>query len=99
MPREAARDKGTRYLTEGRLILILVEGDRVLATCRGEGALYRLGYAGGRWWCACPAKSENCAHVFAAKRCVAVDLSPEPWGRNFTEPNTRPRANSRNGFE
>lgn len=81
MPRETARDKATRYLIEGRLILVTVDPDRVVATCRGEGVLYRLGFAGGRWWCDCPARSENCCHVLAAKRCVAIDLSPPRWLR------------------
>lgn len=94
--RETFREKGTRYLTEGRLILVTVDPDRVIATCRGEGSVYRLGYAGGRWWCDCPARSENCAHVYACKRVVAIDLNPPRWIVPH-EQDARIRANNPNG--
>lgn len=81
MARERARDKGSRYLIEGRLVLVSVDPDSVSAICRGEGTNYQLGYAGGRWWCSCPARSESCAHVFACKRVVAIDLEPKDGRR------------------
>jgi hypothetical protein len=62
--RENAAVKGRRYLVEGRLLVTHVEGPRIEASCRGEGAVYKLGFASGRWRCSCPARS-RCAHLVA----------------------------------
>lgn len=63
--REDARTKGVRYVSEGRLTVTRVDGDHVVATCRGAGAIYRCGHNPSRgWWCNCPARS-TCAHVHA----------------------------------
>lgn len=65
MPREDARTKGVRYLAEGRLIVEAVEGDFVLARCRGNGAIYACGHTPRRgWWCDCAAKT-HCSHLWA----------------------------------
>lgn len=63
--REDARTKGRRYVAEGRLTVTRADGDHVIATCRGNGAIYRLGHNPSRgWWCTCPARG-TCAHVHA----------------------------------
>lgn len=65
MPREDAVQKGRRYVAEGRLLVIAVEGDHVAAVCRGGGEFYRLGHTPRRdWWCSCPAHT-RCAHLNA----------------------------------
>lgn len=66
MARENAQNKGMRYLTEGRLTLIRVQGDLVWAVCRGGGEVFRCGHDpnGARWWCECPAKT-RCSHLHA----------------------------------
>ena len=69
-PRENAETKARRYLTEGRLIIERVDVGRVEATCRGDAAVYRLGYVNGRWVCSCPA-SGRCAHLLALGLVVA----------------------------
>lgn len=61
--RENAQTKGRRYLTEGRLTVAEVDANRVRATCRGQGTVYRLGHDRG-WWCGCPAKG-TCCHLVA----------------------------------
>jgi len=78
MPRETAREKGSRLLVEGRLILTHVDAATVEATCRGEGTTYRLGYRAGAFHCQClagsTAKFLACSHVMALKRVVSIDL-------------------------
>jgi uncharacterized Zn finger protein len=71
--RESADSKGRRYITEGRLIVTSVDGERVEATCRGQGENYRLGYQGGGWSCECPAVG-LCAHLVALQ---LVTVRPE----------------------
>ena len=65
--RENASVKGRRLLTEGRLIVERVDGDRIVASCRGDsGAVYALGYDPARqeWRCTCPARG-YCSHLVA----------------------------------
>lgn len=64
MPRECAAVKGRRYLAEGRLRVESLDRVSVLASCRGMGETYRLGYRRGGWWCECPAAS-RCSHLTA----------------------------------
>jgi uncharacterized Zn finger protein len=64
MTRENAAAKGIRYLAEHRLTVLRVDKERVEAECRGDGAVYRLGWEDGTWRCDCPAKA-TCAHLFA----------------------------------
>ena len=80
MPRENAAAKGRRYLAEGRLILNKVDRPNriVQGTCRGDGAVYYLGFGRGRWWCNCPVRSDACAHLIAARLVTAVDLPSGP---------------------
>jgi uncharacterized Zn finger protein len=65
--RESAAVKGRRYLTEGRLTVNLVDGDRIAASCRGDSyETYALGYDLERqmWHCSCPART-RCSHLTA----------------------------------
>jgi hypothetical protein len=56
--REPLAAKAARYLAEGRLVVLQVDGDSIAAECRGSGEVYRLGHSpsrkGGWWWCSCP---------------------------------------------
>jgi uncharacterized Zn finger protein len=68
--RESARTKGARYVSEARLTVTAVDGEHVVATCRGSGALYNVGHDLGRGWhCDCPARTV-CAHINAL--CLVV---------------------------
>jgi hypothetical protein len=62
--RENARAKARRYLGEGRLIVQLVNNERIDATCRGGGETYQLGHDGRGWWCSCDART-TCSHLHA----------------------------------
>jgi hypothetical protein len=62
--RENAEARGKRYLTEGRLQIREVSVSRILATCRGTGATYELGFLNGVWFCECPARS-RCSHLWS----------------------------------
>jgi hypothetical protein len=69
--RESASTRGRRLLTEGRLIVKGLSPD-IEAACRGDsGAIHRLGYRDGRWWCECEART-RCAHLVALMLVVAV---------------------------
>lgn len=70
--RESAFLKARRYLAEGRLTITAVGPNMVAGTCRGDGQVYQLGWA-GRWYCNCPALTPHCAHLLAAR---LVTLTP-----------------------
>ena len=73
--RENAATKARRYLTEGRLIVSHARPQTaVRATCRGDGTVYRLGWDGHTWWCTCPARTDQCAHLRAVRLVTAPDL-------------------------
>lgn len=77
MTRENAASKAARYLGEGRLIVERITPGRGLeAICRGDGTVYRLGWNPSGWWCECPARSDQCAHLRAARLVTAPDLTP-----------------------
>jgi hypothetical protein len=67
MTRESVDAKAARYLREGRLVVTCVDGDLVLAECRGTGEVYSLGHdpvRPGGWHCSCPA-ARGCCHLAA----------------------------------
>ena len=72
MSRESAVAKGARYLVEGRLVVELVEAQRIVASCRGAGEIYQLGYSPGGWWCSCPVLG-RCSHLHAL---MTVTVAP-----------------------
>ena len=67
MPRESIEDKGLRYIRERRLTVERVDGDLVVARCKGgSGEEYALGFdpRAGQWRCTCPCR-RTCAHLTA----------------------------------
>jgi uncharacterized Zn finger protein len=65
--RENAASKAVRYLAEGRLTLHHVDDGTIRASCRGDGEIHEIAWNGGGWSCSCPARSQSCAHLTAAK--------------------------------
>jgi hypothetical protein len=62
--KESAETKGRRYLTEGRLRVLLVKGSRIYAECRGSGHDWHPCFVGGKWGCDCEARG-RCSHLIA----------------------------------
>ena len=62
--RENAVTKAHRLLAEARLTVERVDGSSIVATCRGDGDVHRLGYERGVWRCSCPARG-RCSHLLA----------------------------------
>jgi hypothetical protein len=89
MTRETVAAKACRYLAEGRIIVVAVDGDLVRAWCRGDGEVYQLGHEPGRGWhCSCPAMRDTCCHLTALRR---VTVRPQlavaaPAGCRATTP-------------
>lgn len=70
--RENVREKSERLLTTGRLRVIKVDGDTILAECRGDsGEVYELGHVDEVWRCSCPARTA-CSHLHALWAVVAI---------------------------
>ena len=78
--KENVRQKASRYLIEGRLIVIEAKQDFVRAKVGGEGAIYDTGFVAGVWFCNCPARGDACCHLLALRRVAAPDLAPPPFG-------------------
>lgn len=72
--RENVYAKGRRLLTEGRLRIASVNGDRVEARVRGDSAaVYRVRHVPGAGWaCTCRAAS-RCSHIVAAQLVTIVE--------------------------
>src|SRR5262245_4671428 len=62
--RERASEKAKRYLAEGHLVIRTVTPESARAECRGDGAIYQVGFQDGRWFCDCPALG-RCSHMYA----------------------------------
>lgn len=74
MTRETARAKADRILLEGRLVILECSRYGVVARCRGEGVIHTCRFSFGEWSCTCPVRSDQCSHLHAVRRVVAVDL-------------------------
>ena len=72
MSRENAREKGRRYVAEGRLVIRELDEGSAVADCRGDGAVYSLGYDAHGWWCSCAAKG-RCSHLYALGLVTALE--------------------------
>jgi uncharacterized Zn finger protein len=71
--RENVTAKAVRILTEGRISVIRVDPDGVLALVRGDtAAIYTVTFNGTRWDCTCPALG-RCSHAFAVQRVVVTE--------------------------
>ena len=79
MSRESAREKARRYVSEGRLIIRQLDedGGTALADCRGDGAVYHLGYDERGWFCSCAARG-RCAHLYALGLVCALEPRERP---------------------
>jgi hypothetical protein len=71
--RENALGKARRYVAEGRLVIRSVDAEAARAECRGDGAVYELGFVDGRWFCTCPALG-RCSHQFALGLVTAFEV-------------------------
>jgi hypothetical protein len=78
MPRGDVEVKGRLLLSEGRLIVDVVNGEAVSARCRGDSArVYKLGWhRHGGWHCNCAAIG-RCSHTVALQ---LVTLEPGTRG-------------------
>jgi hypothetical protein len=68
--RETSASKAMRYVATGRLTILSLHGGRCWAECRGDGQVYELGFAHGRWHCTCPARTVDCCHLRALRLVV-----------------------------
>lgn len=74
MTREITVAKGRRYLAEGRLTVIRVDGDLADAVVQGDTGQHHVGHDPDGWHCTCPARG-RCSHI-AALQLVTVWTPP-----------------------
>jgi len=72
--KENAAAKARRYVGEGRLVIreLHEQDGTALADCRGDGAIYSLGYDEQGWWCSCAARA-RCSHLIALGLVCALE--------------------------
>lgn len=73
--RENVREKADRILLERRLRVVKVDGNLIVAKCRGiSGEIYDLGHDPKRmqYRCTCPARTA-CSHLLALHAVTAVE--------------------------
>jgi hypothetical protein len=75
--RENADAKGRRYIVDGRLVVERVDYTHkrfpIVASCRGSGQTYRLGFdLQDGWRCNCEARG-HCAHLVALQLVTNLD--------------------------
>ena len=69
----ATWEKADRFLLEGRLRVLSVDGNEILAQVKGDsGVIYQVIHSHGQWACSCPARVD-CSHLRALQRVVAVE--------------------------
>lgn len=86
MPREAAHDKGRRYLTEGRLELTAVSTHHIAARCRGDsGVVHTLAADHRTWSCSCPCVTDQCSHLVALRLVCLQPIRFEGTGPHGVE--------------
>lgn len=78
MSRPTAAEKAVEYLVDGRIVITRVVAGEVQGFARGDGRLWRFRYQAGAWTCQCAARSDQCSHLRAARRVVAVGDEPNP---------------------
>jgi uncharacterized Zn finger protein len=80
MPRENARDRARRLLTERRVMVLHVNTKGVLAHVRGDsGEIREVRWDPRRGWsCTCPAIG-FCAHGHAVASVVLIPSDPDRW--------------------
>jgi hypothetical protein len=70
-PPETLTEKAARLLLAGRLKVVDVTGESILARVQGDSGPHRCGYAKrGGWWCDCAARQRAgrgraCSHLLA----------------------------------
>jgi uncharacterized Zn finger protein len=68
---ETIEAKASRYLAEGRVQILSVHGDQVVAHVRGsQPDPYEVRYNGTVWTCSCEAQTWRCSHVVAVQQVV-----------------------------
>ena len=68
--RENVRTKADRLLVHGRVSVLRVDDEGVLASVKGDTATYRVRFD-RRWTCECEARG-TCSHAIATARVVVV---------------------------
>lgn len=68
--RRRRRPPADLYLVEGRVRIVEARRSDVRATCRSDGTIRRVEFAGGGWFCSCGAET-GCDHVNAVARVTA----------------------------
>lgn len=65
--------KAGRLLRTGRVTVLAVDLDQVLADVDGDSGRYQVAWRSdtGRWTCTCPARGD-CSHVLAVKLITRV---------------------------
>jgi uncharacterized Zn finger protein len=87
MPRENARSKAGRLLTEGRIEIVRLDEHGCLALVRGDsGEIRTVRFERGGWTCDCPALS-CCSHAMACA-LVPRDSRPEDSRRPPPSPDS-----------
>ena len=98
----SARIRGSRYLTEGRLVVAYVDGASVGAVLRTDEGVLNLGFDVDRgWWCSCRS-AEECDHLAALKlvteSTVTVSRDPTP-AAPAAEPAPEPARREPSGWD
>ena len=70
MTPESVTAKAARLLTEGRVLVVRVDGELADAAVYGDAGTYHVSHDPAGWRCTCPARG-RCSHV-AALRLVTT---------------------------
>jgi hypothetical protein len=67
--RESLQEKALRLISDGRLVVTLVDGERVEARVCGTDREHIVTYERGGWRCSCEAArfNQRCSHLAAAQ--------------------------------
>lgn len=72
--RETVQDKAARYLTEGRVLIVRVRLDHVIAIVQGSDS-YDVRHDPSGWSCSCPVRRPECSHIAAVRLVTTATIA------------------------
>ncbi|HEY1701190.1 MAG TPA: hypothetical protein VGG75_15910 [Trebonia sp.] len=64
---ESVTNKAHRLLTSGRVLIVRVRLDLIIAIVQGDTGSHDVRHDPSGWSCSCAAKRANCSHITAVK--------------------------------
>jgi hypothetical protein len=86
MTRETVDAKARRLLAEGRVLIVRVRLDFVIAIVQGDSDSYDVRHDPSGWSCSCPVRRPECSHIAAVRLVTTATVGNHAKGANTASP-------------